>query len=118
MERKHYRAEWTNDRFRTQLGLGKFCSCPGRALGDWKASINLSNVLRENQLSCMYGGMTMYQQVQQAVHNTMFPLTDTVEIEWYGAFTRNGVLIVVRGFSAAKKCLFYEIGPIRQLCIV
>ena len=101
-----------------KLAWGKLAAGPGRSLGDWKAFINLPDVLQENQISRMYGGMTMYHQVQQVVHNTVFHLTDTIVTEWYGAFTRNGVLIAVRGISADRKCLFYEIGPIGQLCKV
>ena len=98
-----------------KLAWGKFATGPGRTMAALKAFISLPNILKENRLSSMHGGVTMYQQVQQAVHNTMFSLSDAIGTKWYGAFTRNGILIAVRGISADNKCFFYEMGLDGQL---
>lgn len=55
--------------------------------------------MQENQLSGMYGGMTMLQQVEQVLTNSYLPLMDILGTEWYGAFTRNGILIAITGVT-------------------
>jgi hypothetical protein len=47
----------------------------------------------------MYGGMTMLQQVEQVLTNSYLPLMDILGTEWYGAFTRNGILIAITGVT-------------------